>query len=75
MTIKRKRQSRKIELDLTGPQGNAYVLLGTAQRLMRDLDYSKTEEDAIMIMLKAGDYEHLVKTFDECFGEYVDLFR
>lgn len=31
VTIKRKADlRRKIEIDLTGPQGNAYALLGTA---------------------------------------------
>ena len=31
--IKQKPQTNGIEIDLTGPQGNAYFLMGTAKKL------------------------------------------
>ena len=34
---KYKRKNKKIEIDLTGPDGNAFVLLGYAKRLSREL--------------------------------------
>jgi hypothetical protein len=72
MTIKRKRPGRKIEIDLTGPQGNAFFLLGTATRLARQLglDPEKVTEE-----MRESNYEHLVQTFDKYFGEHVILYR
>jgi len=32
-------KGRKVEIDLTGPDGNAYVLLGHAVNFMKQLDY------------------------------------
>jgi hypothetical protein len=61
-----------IEIDLTGPQGNAYFLLGTADNLAKQLGL-----DAIQIKLEmmSGDYENLVQTFDNYFGRIVTLYR
>lgn len=62
----------KMEIDLTGPDGNAYSLMGNAEWLCRQLGIdSKT----IIADMMSGDYEHLVKVFDANFGEYVDLYR
>ena len=70
--IKQKTKQRKIEIDLTGPEGNAFFLLGTASSLSKQLglDSKKIQNE----MMK-GDYEHLVKTFDKHFGEFVTLYR
>ena len=35
--IKQKQQTNGIEIDLTGPQGNAYFLLGTAKKFGKQL--------------------------------------
>lgn len=69
-SIKEKNQAR--EIDLTGPQGNAYFLLGTATDLARQLGLPT---EAILEDMKSADYEHLVKTFDKYFGEYITLYR
>ena len=61
-----------IEIDLTGPQGNAFFLLGTAMNLDRQLGLNSEE---ICGKMKEGDYEHLVQTFDNYFGDFVTLYR
>jgi hypothetical protein len=62
----------KLEIDLTGPDGNAFVLLGYASRFSKQLGLDgKTIQSEMM----KGDYEHLVDTFDKYFGEYVTLYR
>lgn len=71
MVIKKKPE-RGIEIDLTGPMGNAFVLLGTAQWLARELGL---DADVILAEMKAGDYEHLVSTFDKHLGHVVTLYR
>ena len=61
-----------IEIDLTGPQGNAFFLLGTAMNLARQLGLNSEE---VCGKMKEGDYEHLVQTFDKYFGDFVTLYR
>lgn len=69
--IKRIEPSRKV-IDLTGPEGNAYVLLGYARTYARALSM---DEDKIRAEMMSGDYENLIAVFDAYFGEYVDLAR
>jgi len=66
------RQPSKIEIDLTGPDGNAFVLLGYAKDLSKQLgiDYKKVEAG-----MTSSDYENLLNVFDKYFGEYVILYR
>ena len=71
MAIKKKR-SGKPEIDLTGPQGNAYFLLGVAQCFAQQLG---RDGDKITEEMKSGDYENLIKVFDREFGNVVDLVR
>ena len=61
-----------IEIDLTGPQGNAFFLLGTAMNLARQLGLNSEE---VCGKMKEGDYEHLVQSFDNYFGDFVTLYR
>ena len=73
MTIKKKEfKEGKIEIDLTGPNGNAFCLLAFAKRYAKnlDLDYEKVKEE-----MTSGDYENLIQVFDSYFGEYIDLLR
>ena len=61
-----------IIIDLTGPQGNAYFLLGTASNLAKQLGLDGTK---ILSEMKSGDYENLLQVFDKYFREYVTLYR
>jgi hypothetical protein len=70
--IKSKKQRLGIEIDLTGPDGNAFVLIGTATKLARQLGL---DGKAIQTEMMKGDYEHLVATFDKHFGHFVTLYR
>jgi hypothetical protein len=59
-------------IDLTGPDGNAFVLIRTANKFARQLSL---DAEKITAEMKSGDYENLVMTFDRYFGEYVILER
>ena len=72
MAIVNKPKTRGIEIDLTGPQGNAYFLLGTAKNLAKKLGLNGNE---ITKEMMSGDYEHLLEVFDENFGMFVTLYR
>ena len=65
-------KSKGIEIDLTGPDGNAYVILGLAKRLCREFDIPFKP---LMQKMTSGDYENLIKVFDDKFGSFVTLYR
>ena len=73
--LERKQKSSTIEIDLTGPEGNAFCLLGLARSLARQLDYSKKEIEDLMTEMAGSDYDYLIKTFDDHFGNYVNLYK
>lgn len=72
MTIKKKRPPRKLSIDITGPDGNAFVLLGNARAFAKQLGL---DDKAIIDDMMSGDYEHLLQVFDKHFGHIVDLER
>ena len=69
---KKEREDRMMEIDLTGPDGNAFVLMGIAKNLARQLGL---DGDLITQEMRLGDYEDLLKTFDSYFGDFVILYR
>ena len=77
MAIKSKSEMepRKIEIDLTGPEGNAIVLLGYAKSFSRQLGHSKFKTKCILDEMRLTDYEGLLYTFDREFGRFVTLYR
>ena len=76
MAIKNnKERLEKMVIDLTGPDGNAFVLLGIASKLGKQLGLDQEQREEIRIEMTSGDYENLIKVFDENFGDYVDLER
>ena len=70
--IVKKKETKGIEIDLTGPQGNAFFLLGTARNLAKQLGLNSEE---VMNEMKQGDYENLLQVFDGYFGDFVTLYR
>ena len=72
--IKDKKQS-PIEIDLTGPDGNAFVLLGKAKSFAKAIGMNGIEAEALINDMTSGDYEHLLEVFDKHFGSFVTLSR
>ncbi len=72
MTIMTKPANADLTIDLTGPDGNAFVLLGYAKNFAKQLGLDFT---AINAEMTAGNYDNLVKVFDEHFGDYVTLYK
>ena len=73
--IRPKKQNREIVIDLTGPDGNANVLIALAQRLAIKLDYQPEERAQLTTEMMSGDYENLLQVFDKNFGHFVILER
>ncbi len=70
--IRTKKAPKELVIDLTGPDGNAFVLMGTAVNLAKQLG---KDGKAIREEMMAGDYEHLLSVFDREFGAFVILER
>jgi hypothetical protein len=66
---------KTIEIDLTGPDGNAYVILGLAKKLCKEFGMTKTYEKDLLDEMMSSDYENLIKTFDKSFGSVVTMYR
>ena len=64
-----------IEIDLTGPNGNAHYLLALADNLSRQLGYDELKRERIQMEMTLADYECLLSTFDREFGLLVTLWR
>lgn len=69
------REWEKQVIDLNGPQGNAFFLLGKAKNLCKQIGISKDMTDSILDDMQSSDYEHLINVFDDNFGRLVDLER
>lgn len=65
-----------IEIDLTGPDGNAFVLMGIATQLHRQLqDVMEISQTALIAEMQSGDYENLLQVMERYFGEYIVMYR
>ena len=62
----------KRQIDLTGPDGNAFYLMGVAKDFATKMEL---DTGAILEDMKSSDYDHLIEVFDEHFGAIIDLFR
>lgn len=70
----REKEERKgsIVIDLTGPDGNAFALMGYASDFAKQLGI---ERGPIITEMMSGDYENLLQVFDRYFGDFVILER
>lgn len=70
--IRTKQAPKEIIIDLTGPNGNSFVLMGMAKNFASQLG---KDGQAIVEEMMLGDYEHLLSVFDREFGDFVILER
>jgi hypothetical protein len=66
------KENKGIEIDLTGPQGNVFFLIGTAKNLAKQLGM---DSSSVQKEMMSGDYENAVNVFDKYFGNFVTLYR
>jgi len=59
-------------IDLQGLQGNAFALMAIADDFLRQMK-RRDEFNAMRTEMMSGDYENLIRIFEENFGEYVTL--
>lgn len=72
MIRNKEEKSGPIVIDLTGPEGNAWVLLSYAVKFAVQLG---KDPDPIKKEMMSSDYENLLQVFDREFGHFVILER
>jgi hypothetical protein len=70
--IREKQPQSEIIIDLTGPDGNAFALMGYAMRFAKQLG---KDGKAITNEMMSGNYENLIEVFEREFGDFVILER
>ena len=68
-----KEEPERLVIDLSKPEGNAFYLLGIADKLATQLGYDEDKKKELQESMKSHNYEHLIAVFDIHFGAYVDL--
>jgi|TARA_B100001063_G_scaffold96167_2_gene89810 hypothetical protein len=77
----KQKENKALTIDLDGPNGNAFYLLGTAQQLAKQCGL---DDVTITNEMQSGDYMNLVKTMDKYFPfvifetdnpEYMEAFN
>ena len=59
-------------IDLTGPDGNAFALLGIAKSWTKQLGL---DWNTLQAEMTSGDYEKLLSVMDREFGDFVTFYR
>mgnify|MGYP001181791999 CR=1 FL=1 len=75
MIKSKKSLKRGIEIDLTGPDGNAYAVMGYAKSFGKQVGMSDSYITEMLEEMMSSDYENLIKVFDKNFGSVVTLLR
>ena len=60
-------------VDLSGPQGNAYALMGVARSIGRELNRPYNEIKEVETKMMSGDYDNLVKVLFLEYGEFIQF--
>ena len=72
MITNKRPKKTKIEIDLLGPEGNAFALLGIARDLAIKLDL---DWNYIHTEMTSGDYENLLQVMEHYFGDIIVIYR
>ena len=69
---KEKKNPSKLEIDLTGPDGNVFHLIAIGSNMCGQLGMDKNEFTKEMM---SGDYENAINTFEKYFGDFVIMYK
>ena len=64
-----------MHIDLSGPEGNAFVLIGITRKILKQLGHEADYIDDVQKQMTSGKYEHLLEVMDNHVGEYVVLHQ
>jgi hypothetical protein len=58
-------KNKKVQLDLTTIDGNAFVILGRFSRKAKHANWSQEDINEVLAEARSSDYDHLVATISE----------
>lgn len=62
-----------IVVDLNGPQGNAFFLIGLGKQIGIQLERDRKHVNDVVNEMTSGDYKHLLSVFKREYGDHVIL--
>jgi hypothetical protein len=66
------KKHKSVEIDLTGPDGNVFYLIGQGRKFCNQLNL---DSEVFTSKMMSGDYENAVNVFEQYFGSFVILYR
>ena len=72
MIVHKRPKKDRIEIDLRGPEGNAFALLGIAKDLCHK---TGIEWEPVKNEMTSSDYEWLLQVMDHYFGDFIIMYR
>lgn len=70
-----KKPSGPLEIDLTGPDGNAIALMAIARNISKAIGNTSAETDEIIKEMMSSDYEYLLSVMEKNFSEHIIMYR
>lgn len=64
---------RRETIDLDGPNGNIFYLMGTAKAMCRSIRLSEDFSDKIIDEMMESDYVNALRVFDKYFSDFITL--
>ena len=59
-----------LSIDLQGPQGNAFFILGSVRRFMRQIQCPQEDIDKYLQEARSGDYNNLIQVSKDLLDKY-----
>jgi hypothetical protein len=66
-------QKTKIDVDLEGPDGNAFQLVGIAIGVAKQIGWDRDDIAAFRTKCYSGDYGNVLALVDKNFGDFINL--
>jgi hypothetical protein len=64
-----------IKIDLAGPEGNVFSLMGLASVLLKNRGHSRVYVDEVLADMRSQDYIHALDVFDSHLSPEVEFFN
>lgn len=62
-----------ITVDLEGPGGNAFSIMGVVKKVARATNKTQEETENIIQQMTSGDYENLLSVVEENFPDQIEF--
>tara|TARA_B100000700_G_scaffold252166_1_gene283514 strand:- start:2108 stop:2326 length:219 start_codon:yes stop_codon:yes gene_type:complete len=69
-----KNEKGKYQIDLSGSDGNTFVLLDIAQKLSKELGHTDEKIEEIQKQMKHDNHKNLLDVFSDNYGDFVDVY-